>query len=310
MDFLEIGSDDLRIEVSQYGAALARVWFSDIATSLVLGLPQPQDYADAPHAIGVIVGPIAGRIANAKVVLDGTTFHLDENTPPDCLHSGPAGLQHQIWDVKEHTIDRLTLECKLSDGTCGLPGNRVFSAQYVVTGTAITLTLDSTTDADTYVNATSHAYWVLDTSGSLSAHKMSIAADGFIEAGSDLIPTGRIVPVAATSMDYSTARCPVLGAPLDNTFCLTSEHALDMFSAASSVRLQVETNQPGMVLYTGEHLPEIRGGHDTPIIKPFSAIAIEAQGWPDAPNHAQFPSIELRKGDHLKQITHFKLSKT
>jgi len=46
----------------------------------------------------------------------------------------------------------------------------------------------------------------------------------------------------------------------------------------------------------------------TPTIAPFSAIAVEAQGYPDAPNQPEFPSILLRKDDTLTQITRFKLS--
>lgn len=308
MRFISIGNGDLRAEISPFGAALARVWLRGHDTSLVLGLYRPEDYANAPHAIGVIVGPIAGRVAGAQVSLNGTDYQMEPNTPPDCLHSGTKGIQHRQWQIESQTAVSVTLLLALPDGACGLPGNRLIRARYTVSDCDVTLRIEATSDADTYVNATSHAYWVLDDSASLRGHLLQVASDDRVDLGADLIPTGTRVPLQNTPYDFDLARCPVDDVTLDTPFCLTAREALDLRSTISGVRLRVDTNQPAMVLYTGENLPYLESPEATPTIAPFSAIAIEAQGYPDAPNQPEFPSILLRKDDTLTQITRFKLS--
>ncbi len=311
--FLEIGSDTLSIAVSPYGAALARVWLAGHDTSLVLGLPHAADYADAPHAIGVVVGPIAGRVSGASVRIGGTRFQMPANTPPDCLHSGPEGVQHRLWQVEDHSAAALTLRCDLPGGACGLPGNRTLRAHYSLRGASLTLTLEAQSDADTLINAASHAYWALDPRGDLTGHRVTVHADTVIDTGPDLIPTGARVPVEAGPKDFTAPRSPVDGPPLDNTFVLQDRPganlipALSLTSGTSGITLDVHTNQPGLVLYSGAGLPQVPAPPNTPPIHPFSALAIEAQGWPDAPNQPEFPSILLRKGDTSIQTVRFNL---
>lgn len=308
MSFIEIGSSELRAAISPYGAALARVWLPSKPRSLVLGLENPEDYQSAPAAMGVIVGPIAGRISNSRVRLGDTTYHMPENTPPDCLHSGPDGVQNSKWHVDEQFEDRLTLSTHLASGACGLPGRRRLRATYHIDGHQLHLTIATTSDEDTFVNAANHAYWVLDDVGDLSAHQLQVFGSTYVETGLDLIPTGALLEMRGSDRDFSQFRCPVDGPPLDGTFVLSGETALILKSQASGVQLRVTTNQPGVVLYTGENLPSITAPSDTPKIAPFSGIAIETQGLPDAPNQPTFPPVLLRAGELMHQTTTYELS--
>lgn len=309
--FLSISSDDLTAEISRYGAALARLWLRGHPTSLVLGLPRPEDYASAPHAIGVIVGPIAGRVSNARVEIGGRTYRMDANAPPHCLHSGPDGLQHRTWEVVRQSGNRLGLRCVLADGACGLPGNRTVTAVYEVSGTSLTITITTETDADTLVNATSHAYWTLDAAGDLSTHRLTVNARRMVETGPVLIPTGRLLDTPGGPFDFSSPRNPLSGPPVDACFCLdpvddgSLTPALHLQSLRSGLQLAVDTNQPGVVLYAGEHLPELPAPRETAPIRAFSALAIEPQGWPDAANCSGFPSIFVENSANISQISRF-----
>lgn len=309
--FLSIESAHLRVEISPHGAALARVWLQGHDQSLVLGLERPEDYASAPHAIGVLVGPIAGRVSGARVRIGNRTYRMEANTPPDCLHSGAEALQHRLWDVAEHSEGHLTLRCALPDGACGLPGNRVFTARYEVEDRSLTLTIRATSDADTLVNATSHAYWSLDAAGNLATHRLRVHGNRMLETGPDLIPTGRILETAGGPFDFSEPRNPVQGPPLDGCFCLAPAPrdavcpVLRLHSVRSGLALSLESNQPGVVLYAGEHLPRLPSPAGTPPIRPFSALAIEPQGWPDAANQPHFPSIFVKKSDTMTNISRF-----
>ncbi len=309
--FLDIGGKHLTAEISPYGAALSRVWLEGHPQSLVLGLPHAEDYANAPQAIGVIVGPIAGRVSGASVWIGGRTYQMEANTPPDCLHSGSEALQHRVWDVVEHTETEVTLRCVLPDGACGLPGRRAFRVTYEIRGRSLILTIEAQTDADTLVNATSHAYWTLDETGDLTAHRLGVNSTRMLETGADLIPTGRILDVTGGPFDFTVPRDPVSGPPLDGCFCLAQEvgealrPVLRLSSTVSGIRMTVDSNQPGVVLYTGEYLPRLTTPPGTGAIRPFSALAIESQGWPDAANHPKFPSIFLKKNGMIKNISRF-----
>jgi len=56
------------------------------------------------------------------------------------------------------------------------------------------------------------------------------------------------------------------------------------------------TTQPGLQLYSGNHLSGIKGKRNT-VYPKRSGLCLEAQAWPDAVNHPAFPDCVLRKGD-------------
>lgn len=314
-EFLKIESSRLNAAISPYGAALARLWFEGHETSLVLGLDRPEDYADAPSAIGVVIAPIAGRIAGAKAPLAGRILNLEPNTPPDTLHSGSDAAQHKKWDVISHQKDAITLRCEMADGLCGLPGQRRFDVTYSVDGSALNIDMESSSDADTFVNVTSHAYWILDDSGGLQDHVLSLPTTKMVEANSALIPSGRIVDVSGGEWDFSKGGNPVGGADLDACYCLggslngSQRRVLSLRSNSSGINLDVTSTEPGVVLYTGSGLPKLRAPPKTPQIEPYSGLAIEAQKWPDAPNHLNFPTIVLSRNRVARQKTRFVLSR-
>ena len=308
--FLTITSEHLTVQISPYGAALARVWVAGRDHSLVLGLDRPEDYAQAPAAIGVIVGPIAGRVRKAQAPLGESVYQMEPNTPPDCLHSGAGGVQNQLWSVDTAAADRVALSYTLPDGACGLPGLRKVTATYSVSDSTLRLEIATQSDADTLFNATSHAYWTLDPSGHLRDQTLRVHGQRMMELGADLIPTGRVLDQTGQEFDFSTPRAPVEGPPLDGCFCLADgrralTEILEMSSATSGVTLTVSSTEPGVVLYTGENLPDLATDPTLPRIAPLSALAIEAQGWPDAPNNPHFPSIVLKAGTIQRQITEF-----
>ncbi len=314
--FLSIAGDALTAEISPYGAALARVWLRGHPTSLVPGLPRPEDYASAPHAVGVIIGPIAGRVSGARVTINGRVYRMEANTPPDCLHSGSEATQNRLWKLIAQEDDSVTLLCDLTDGACGLPGHRTIMAHYQIEGPALTLRIETRSDADTLANPTSHAYWTLDDAGDLSTHRLMVHSSRMLETGPDLIPTGRILDTTGGPFDFTAPRDPLAGPPLDGCFCLapsrgvTLHPVLRLNSMRTGVEMQVESNQPGVVLYTGQNMPRLDAPPQTPPIRPFCALAIEPQVWPDAANRPEFPSIFLEKSDTLLNISRFSFRKS
>ncbi len=117
----------------------------------------------------------------------------------------------------------------------------------------------------------------------------------------DFTPTGDMRPVEEGEMDFRKARRidPATN-PFDNCFCLSDAPAplreVLRLNGQSGIGMVVSTTEPGIQVYDGRNA--IRPGRG-----PYEGLAIEAQSWPDAPNHAGFPSIVLEPQDEYRQHT-------
>jgi aldose 1-epimerase len=79
--------------------------------------------------------------------------------------------------------------------------------------------------------------------------------------------------------------------------------AAELHSAASGRVMKVYTTQPGVQLYTGNFLDgSILLREGVPAAR-HSALCLETQGFPDAPNHDAFPSTVLRPGERYRHRT-------
>lgn len=296
---IPLAAGALRAEVMTLGAGL---WDVRIAGRDYNLTRRPDDiaaYLRAPTFDGVIVGPVANRIGGARAALDGTTHQFEANEHgANTLHSGSTGVHGMVWSIAERSARSVTLTLDLPDGLGGFPGNRTVRATYSVGGPArLRLEITGTTDAPTWMNPANHAYWNLDGGETWAGHSLRVAAGRLQALDPDLIPTGGLIDVAGTEMDFRQPRAPAPGAPpLDHNFCLADARR-DIAEAlwltgASGLAMTLATTEPGVQVYDG------RPG--------YGALAIEAQGWPDAPNHAHFPSIRLDPGETYRQITEWR----
>ncbi|MCP4303201.1 MAG: galactose-1-epimerase, partial [Gammaproteobacteria bacterium] len=95
------------------------------------------------------------------------------------------------------------------------------------------------------------------------------------------------------------------GASYDYNFALTEaagelKVAAELCSPESGVRLTLRSTQAGLQVYTGDYL-------DAPFA-PRQGIALEAQGFPDAANKPDFPSVRLLPGETYRQQTVYEFS--
>ncbi|MFI6486102.1 aldose epimerase family protein [Streptomyces sp. NPDC050564] len=269
---------------------------------VVLGFPDLAGYLAHPEPyLGALVGRYANRIAGGRFPLDGQTCHLARNNGPNSLHGGELGFDKRVWDADpvEHGV-RLT---RVSPhGEEGFPGRLEVSATYSLDEDgALQIAYEAVTDAPTVVNLTNHTYWNLSGSGSASGHELHIAASRLTPVDADLIPTGELAPVEGTRFDFRQTRR--VGAGYDHNFVLdkgvtaAAAEVAELHDPASGRVLTVATTEPGLQLYTADHLGD-----------PFAAgdgIALEAQHFPDSPNRPEFPSTELRPGGVYRSQTRF-----
>ena len=305
---ITLAKGDLTIGLLTWGAVLHSVRLAGVPHDLTLGSDRMEDYQGAMHYHGPVIAPVANRIGGAEAMIGGRAVQLEANQAGHCLHSGSTGAHAQIWDVVNVTDDSATLGLSLPDGLGGFPGNRRVEARFSLTGRAtLRLELVATTDTETLWNATSHGYWTLDGAETWAGHSLQIAADHWLPTDADARPTGEIAPVAGSPMDFRTLRRPEPGnPPLDHCFCLSNgpEPLRDVLilQGASGLRMTVATTEPGVQIYDGRDAR--RPGRGA-----YEAIAIETQGWSDAPSYPAFPPITLRPDAPARQITEWRFDR-
>lgn len=289
--------------------------------NVALGYARPTDYIDDGPCMGKIPGRYANRIAAGRLSIDGNEYSLAVNNGPNHLHGGPTGFQNRIWDSCI-TPDGVRFTYISADGEEGYPGKLTVTADYRWTDRCkLVLELKATTDRDTIVNLTNHTYFNLRgaDSGNALDHKLRINASRYLVTDEDLTPTGELAAVAGTPMDFRKLRAVgsrirsnfpalVYGKGYDNCWALDGEEAVVLKEGISGRKLSIRTDQPGVQVYTGNWLTGCPVNRSGQRYIDYDGIAIEAQGFPDAPNHPSFPSQLLRPGEEYRRYISFTFS--
>ncbi|WP_060891668.1 aldose epimerase family protein [Streptomyces europaeiscabiei] len=290
-----------RVRILTYGGIVQSVEVPDRhgrSADVVLGFADLDGYLrhQGPF-FGALIGRYANRIAGGRFTLDGRAYELACNNPPNSLHGGPLGYDKRVWKAEAvEGAAGVRLSRVSPDGEEGFPGRLEVSATYTLDedGGALRIAYEAVTDAPTVVNLTNHSYWNLAGAGAGSAggHELRIAASRVTPVDADLIPTGELAEVEGTRFDFRAAR--KVGGGYDHNFVLDkgvtgeAEVVAELWEARSGRVLSVATTEPGVQLYTADHL-------EAPFA-PGDGVALETQHFPDSPNRPQFPSTQLRPG--------------
>jgi aldose 1-epimerase len=290
---------------------------------LVLSLPDLPAYLQDTSYIGQLVGRYGNRIAGAAFELDGTRYPLTANNGPNTLHGGDVGFGKYVWKVLGSGSGRTSyvkLGHRSPAGTNGFPGNLDVTAMISVLDNTLTLAWEATTDAPTPISLTWHPYFNLsgDPTRDIDEQQLRMSASHYLPINDSRVPTGEIAPVAGTPFDFrkpKSVRVPppsthpqiALAGGFDHCWVLdklsTSKNApaaAELYSPASGVRMAVRTNLPGLQVYGAYHLKSAYPG--------WHAICLEPENFPDAPNHANFPSSILRPGETHRSFMSFRFS--
>lgn len=304
---ITLSNADLRVAILSYGAILQSVHLTGVPYDLTLGSDQIADYEGAMMYHGSLVGPIVNRFTDATATLYGQTLSFEKNfLGKHSLHSGASGLQHKVWAIDAATNDTAQLSLTLADGEGGFPGQRHVTARFTLQDAALRMDVGVTTDKPTFWNVANHSYWNMDGTTNYDGHSLQIVADHFLPTTDEFVPTGEIRAVAGTDMDFNILRPIAPHSPdFDNNFCLGTEagplRTALVLQGQSGVTMTVSTTEAGIQVYDHRQLPLHGGG-------PYRALAIEAQNWPDSPNHPGFPSVVLEAGS-LTQTTQWHFGK-
>ncbi len=308
----------MEVGLTDYGARIVSVKTPDrhgTLSEICLGQETLEGYRKSDPHFGCTTGRVANRIADGEFRLDGRVVMLARNEKgKHHLHGGKEGFSRKLWEILDITETgaavSVTFQYESPHGEEHYPGTLQTTVVYTVTGDSIGIDYTATTDQPTVVNLTNHAYWNLaGTNATIYNLNLIIAASRYAPADGDSLPTGELLPLNGTSFDFrkqKTLREPLERlAMIDHTFVLDKGTAMGfaahLHSADTGREMTVETDQPGIHLYTGNSL-EGATAWGKPCVR-HQALCLEAQKFPDAPHHENFPSIVLRPGETYRHST-------
>lgn len=307
----------MRLTVIDYGARIASIILED-GREAVLGFDSAEGYGRDGASIGAVCGRYANRISNAEFTLNGVKYSLDRNDGNNTLHGGINGFAYRMY-AAETEKNAVCMSLVSPDGDNGFPGELKLTVRYSLTDdNAVRIEYFVETNRDTVMNLTNHAYFNLAGCGPVFDHKLKVNAGFYVPTGEDLMPTGEILSVQGTPLDFRESvrlgdtldpmdpfLVPHLG--YDNTFALdrtergTLEYAATL-TAPDGMMMDCYTTQPSIQVYTANYLSEEHGrGGDS--YGHLSAVCLETQVFPDSMKHPYFPSPIIKAGRPYRSET-------
>jgi len=323
------GRRGLVLEVITLGGIVTRLYAprrDGRLDDVVLGFSNLESYVAGHPYFGAITGRVAGRISDAAFTLDGRTYQLARNEPPNHLHGGLVGFDKRLWDAspvsRGDNAPSLRLTYCSPDGEEGYPGNLNVAATYTVTDDNVFLIeTEATSDRTTPLCLTHHSYFNLagEGSGTIENHVLTIPANEFVPVDEELIATGRLQSIDRSDNDFREPRrlgdvIPLLFQQHGAIYALPNRGAKQMVHAArleefeSGRVLTVSTTERYLQLYTGSRLDGAHAGKSGKAYSPFTGVCLECQGYPDASNAELRTDILLHPGQAQRHATAYAFS--
>ncbi|KAH9675406.1 Aldose 1-epimerase [Citrus sinensis] len=295
-ELFELNNGSIRIKITNYGAIVTHLFVPDRhgnVADIVLGFDSIESYMkDNSPYFGCIVGRVANRIRDGKFALNGVHYTLPANNGPNSLH--------------------------------GYPGDVTATATYALTSSK-TMRLDMEAvpkNKATPINLAQHTYWNLagHNSGDVLDHSLQIWGSQITPVDQNSIPTGEFLPVKGTAFDFTSEKkignsiTDVPGLGYDHNYVLDCgeekiglKHAAKVKDPSGSRVLDLWTDAPGMQFYTANYVNGV-AGKEGAVYEKHSGLCLETQGFPNAINQSNFPSIVVQPGEKYKQTMLFEFS--
>ncbi|MCM1175902.1 MAG: galactose mutarotase [Blautia sp.] len=302
----------MKARLITFGAILVNWYVPDKdggVDDVVLGFDKLEDYYENESFFGTTIGPSANRTGNAGFRIDGKAYRIEANDGPNNLHSSiKYGYHKRVWEVAETGDNSVTLFLEAPDGDMGFPGNKRITMTYSLSAdNALQLKYHGTSDKNTVINMTNHTYFNLSghQAGRIEDHILTIHAGCYTPVLPGSIPTGEIVPVTGTPMDFTSPK-PIgqdieadfeqlkLGQGYDHNFVIdgadgTLREIAVVEDKKSGRRLKAFSTLPGVQFYAGNCIKTTTGKGGA-IYEPRAGMCLETQYFPDAVNKPNFPS--------------------
>lgn len=320
----------MEVCATNYGGRIVSVMVPDRNNQwrdVVLGHDSIADYIHIDGNFGALIGRYGNRINQGRFTLDGVEYQLPQNNYGHCLHGGPKGFHHSVWNATQSNDTTLELTLHSPDGEAGFPGNLDVKVVYTLTSdNALCLQYTATTDKPTVVNLTNHSYFNLsgNAANDVLNDTVQFDADAFTPIDSTFMTWGEIRPVEGTPFDFRAGKTVGQDIEADdeqlknglgydhnmvlNTGGDLSKVACRISDPTNGIVLRVYTTEPGIQFYTGNFLDGKVKGKGGIAYPRRGAICVETQHFPDSPNQPNYPSVVLRPGETYSSTCIYKFS--
>ncbi len=320
-----ISCGGLTAKISDLGATLVQLYVPDAqghTADVVLGFDSPTGYLSSTAYFGATVGRNANRVGNACFTMGSLAYQLDKNDGAHDLHSGFQGYHTRLWAVASHTDTCIRLTLDSPHGDQGFPGNASVTVTYTMEPTGLHIAYDAVSDRDTVFNLTNHSYFNLaghDQPQKAMDQVLILPARHFTAADADSIPTGVLMPVEGTPMDFRSPKRlrdalaqeghfdpMVLQKGIDHNFEVFCKPAAILSDPKSGRTMAVVTDLPGVQVYSGNYTDEI--GKNGVHYGFRSGVALETQFYPDSVNHPEWKQPFVKAGEKFHTETKYRFA--
>lgn len=308
------------VSLMTYGATLTSIRVPDRAGTVgevTLGFGTLAQYEFESPYFGSTIGRVGNRVARGEFTMDGKVYRIPRNNGNNHLHGGLIGWDKRIWTAEASMSGGPSIRFSLvdPDGTEGYPGTVKASVIYTWQDDVLKIQYYATTDAPTPINLTNHAYFNLKDAGAspVTDHQLKLFADWLTPVDEELIPTGEIVKVAGTPMDFTAGKA--IGKDLqaaggfDHNFVLREKgglmRAAMVYEPATGRVMKVRTTEPGVQFYSGNFLDGSSKNRAGVSMQKHAGFCLETQHYPDSINQPGFPSTLLIPGQVYRQVTEY-----
>lgn len=325
-----LSNGGIRVGILDLGATISFLEIPDRQgrlANVVAGFPGPEQYWQNDYYFGCVVGRYANRIGGGCFLLDGHPVQLSVNNAGNHLHGGFEGFHRRFWTMKSsddfHGETGIVLEYRSPDEEEGYPGNlRATVSYWLDSQGCFRIDYEAVCDQPTPVNLTNHTYFNLSgfTQPTILDHQLKVFAGTYTEKNAQNLPTGRILPVTGTPLDFTTPKrigehidTLVADKGFDHNYVLDPSKsgiasAAELYDPVSGRFLRVRTDRPGIQVYTANWWDgSIVGQQGVPYLQ-HGAVALETQAFPDSPHQPSFPDTILRPGTIHQTSTIFEFN--
>jgi aldose 1-epimerase len=329
--FILTNARGMEVKITNYGAVITSIRVpgrDGRMANVVQGFDSLADYTgpDYKGRYGAVIGRFANRIKDNSFEINNVRYRISRDAYV-LKESNNRPYDERVWSADPHDGAEPQLVLSLTDrnGTMGFPGTVKVTVTYTLTrNNVLRIAYRARSDKDTIFNLTNHAYFNMagDTSGPVLDQLLTVNADAITAVDEKNVPTGEMRRVAGTAFDF---RKPTpIGTHIndpdpyiqraggfDHNFALNGKpgtmHLAARLEDTKSGRVLEEwTTQPGLQVYSANYQPPSVAAAKGYAVH--SSVALEAQGFPNAPNIPSFPSTFLRRDDVYNEVTEYRFS--
>jgi aldose 1-epimerase len=326
-----INKNGMRVDLTNYGARAIAIVVPDNTgnpVDVILGYDNISEYISSndPYS-GATIGRYANRISGGKFTLDGIEYSLaiNDTCGPNNLHGGISGFSHKVWNARILGDSGIEFSYRSADLEEGFPGNLDILVTYRLTGdNTLKLDYSAITDKPTVCNLTHHSYFNLNGTGegTILDHVLQIMAEQYTPIDEAQLPISGNIPVCGTPFDFNTPSAIgsmltdyqqlIIGNGYNHNFVLNdhenNQPVAIVWSPVTGIKMEMFTDEPGVQFYSCGFLERENLGKKGKKYINNGAFCLEAQHYPDSPNHPDFPSTRLDPGKKYTQSTSYRFS--